>query len=223
MTGYHALIMGHLLCFGYWLGADLGVFYSSQSVSNPKLSAEARGTAAKIMMFLDLIPRICLVLILPFGVSLASALGLFPFSTGTIAAIWATSLAWMVIVTVVYYAEGRSWAHALGRVDWVIRFSVIFGLLWLAYAAYTGSSGIAAAPWLALKCLLFATVIFSGVCIRWAVKGLHVPFAAIMQGTATPEDDAFVKRAIGRARPFVLYIWLGVFVIGWIGVAKPSL
>ena len=53
MSLYDFLAIFHLLLFVYWLGGDLGVFYSSGMVVDPELSNSARVTAAKIMVNLD--------------------------------------------------------------------------------------------------------------------------------------------------------------------------
>ena len=47
----------HILLFVYWLGGDAGVFYSSKLVTNTSLSREARLTAFKIFINLDMLPR----------------------------------------------------------------------------------------------------------------------------------------------------------------------
>ena len=67
MSFYDLLIIFHLLLFVYWLGGDMGVFYSSGMVIDPKLSNSARVTAAKIMIDLDFVPRICMTLTLTVG------------------------------------------------------------------------------------------------------------------------------------------------------------
>ena len=59
------LIFFHIILFVYWLGADLGVYYASKFVVKPELSIDARGMAAKIMEFVDLSPRVAIVLFLP--------------------------------------------------------------------------------------------------------------------------------------------------------------
>ena len=57
----------HILLLVYWLGGDAGVFYSSTFVVNPSLTREARMTAAKIFIELDMLPRYCLALMLTVG------------------------------------------------------------------------------------------------------------------------------------------------------------
>ena len=49
--GIHQIVVIiHVLLFVYWLGGDLGVFYSSKFVVRPDISPEARAIAAKIML-----------------------------------------------------------------------------------------------------------------------------------------------------------------------------
>ena len=60
----------HVFLLVYWLGADLGVYYSSKFVVRRDLTNETRATVAKVMEAVDLSPRICLVLFLPSGISL---------------------------------------------------------------------------------------------------------------------------------------------------------
>ena len=67
MDLYEFFLIVHLLLFVYWLGGDMGVFYSSGMVIDPKLSDSARMTAAKIMVNLDFVPRICMTLMLTVG------------------------------------------------------------------------------------------------------------------------------------------------------------
>ena len=65
----------HTLCLVYWLGADLGVFYSSYFLIDEKLSKETRITISKVLFFLDQTPRISMILILPSGIHLSKILG----------------------------------------------------------------------------------------------------------------------------------------------------
>ena len=67
MSGHDIALLIHLLLFVYWLGGDIGVFYSSGLSVNRNLSREARQMAGKIMINLDLIPRLCLSLMLTVG------------------------------------------------------------------------------------------------------------------------------------------------------------
>ena len=76
MSGHDIALLIHLLLFVYWLGGDIGVFYSSGLSVNRNLSREARQMAGKIMINLDLIPRLCLSLMLTVGGILTEYLSL---------------------------------------------------------------------------------------------------------------------------------------------------
>ena len=70
LNGYSLAILLHILLFVYWLGGDLGVYYSSRFIIKPELSPETRAVAAKIMVGCDLAPRVSLILFGASGVTL---------------------------------------------------------------------------------------------------------------------------------------------------------
>ena len=72
---YALLVLLHLLLFVYWLGADIGVFYSARYVQDTTLTLESRRTALRIMGWVDQLPRYSLVLMLPVGTTLGVATG----------------------------------------------------------------------------------------------------------------------------------------------------
>ena len=67
MFAYDLALLVHLVLFAYWLGGDLGVFYTSGYVVDDTLPVKTRQTAARIMLHLDLVPRICMALMLTSG------------------------------------------------------------------------------------------------------------------------------------------------------------
>ena len=97
MNEYLALKFLHLLLFVYWLGGDLGTFYGSRFVVDAKLSPAARATAARIMIGVDMAPRICMPLILPFGVQMAAMQGWLLVPGIVVVAIWLLCAGWLAI------------------------------------------------------------------------------------------------------------------------------
>ena len=85
----------HLLLLVYWLGADLGTFYASRFVANPALSPAARATAARIMLGIDIAPRLCMPLVLGSGVHLAALVGVL--APAMVVPAWGLALAWLAI------------------------------------------------------------------------------------------------------------------------------
>lgn len=222
MTAYALLLVLHLVLFAYWLGADIGVYYSSYRVCDPALGKEARTTALRIMIWVDMIPRYCLVSILPVGVALAAELGFWSAPPAFVPAVWVASLAWLWLVWANHHFQGKPIGETLRRIDWAVRIAVIAALLYAGIAGL-GGAGPVSQPWLAAKLVLFAVLIFCGLMIRLTIAPFVSAFAGIMQRGSTPELEAQLQASIGRARPFVLVIWAGLVVIAYLGAVKPAL
>ena len=207
MTEIALLKLGHILCLVYWLGADLGVFYSSYFLVDDKLSTETRLTMAKLLFALDQAPRICMPLILAFGVHLAWRLGMWSIPGVAVVATWLVCLGWLAMVLVLHI-RGHN-APGLTRFDFGFRVVLIAGLA--GYSAYAITSQ-QMATWLALKLLVFAGLVFCGLMIRRGLKPFGPAFAKLAAGQATADDNAVIRASLGASRPFVLTIWLGLLL-----------
>ena len=222
MTEYPLLLLAHLVLFAYWLGGDVGVFYSSYRVCDASLSKEARLTALKIMSWVDMVPRYCLVLMLPVGVSLAATLGWWEVRAGVLPALWALSAAWLWMVWAIHHHQGKPLAETLRRVDFAVRVLVIAAMLGFGAAGLAGTGPIHA-PWLAAKALLFGLLVFCGLMIRVLAQPFGPAFAEILRSGSTPDAEARLNGAMKRARPFVVLIWIGLVAMAWLGAIKPPL
>lgn len=220
-------IVVHLLLFAYWLGSDVGVFYASRFVTRPDLSVEARAVAVKVMDFVDMAPRICLVLILPSGVTLmaASEYGRDIFSGWPLVAIWVAGLGWLALVI----ADHRRRPDRLGvlvhRTDLIVRLTLVVGLL--AVAGYTVVAarpfGVTTNPiWLAGKVAAYAICIACGVAIRVRLAPFGPAWAALLAGGSTPDVERRLRGSVRATLPFVYVIWALVIVAAVLGVVKPG-
>jgi hypothetical protein len=190
----------HALCWVYWLGADLGTFYAARFVANPALPVSARGAAAKIMLVIDLAPRICMPLTLASGLHLAAWQGLLPLGAAGITAVWAVGLLWMAAALWLHHAAPGTRKDRVTRVDFGWRALVVAALVALAF------SGVVAS-WLALKVLCFAGTVLCGMAIRVHLKPFGAAFGALMQRGPSREGDAVISASIARCVPYVLVIW----------------
>jgi hypothetical protein len=222
MTEYSLLLVAHLVLFAYWLGGDIGVFYSSYQVCNPSLSKEARSTALKIMMWVDMVPRYCLVLMLPVGVSLAATLGFWRTQPGLVAVLWVLAGVWLWMVWAIHHHQGKPLAETLRRIDLGIRVLVILAMLGAGVAGFAGHGPINQ-PWLAVKAILFALLVFSGLMIRVMIAPFGPALVEIMTKGSTPDAEARLDGAMSRARPFVVMIWIGLVAMAYFGALKPAL
>jgi len=120
----------HVVLFVYWLGADLGVYYTSRFVVDRKLSTETRAITGKIMEFVDLSPRICLVLFLPSGISLMALYDKSPTFVMDnkyliIIGSWLAGLAWLYLVIRNYHSHGDPKAAIIKKTDLAIRYLIV--------------------------------------------------------------------------------------------------
>lgn len=218
---YQILLFLHVLCFVYWLGGDLGVFYSSKYLVSAEQPTAARAMALKVMVFLDLIPRICLVLILPVGLSLANTL--FGFLTQPqLLTIWVACLGWLTLTVTLYRAEGAPWTHLAGRIDLGIRFAVVGAMIYLAVQAFSGGGVLPQATWLGIKLLAFAACIACGIAIRLVFRPFGPALAAVMAEKDDGQGQATMQRCLSLARPFVVCIWIALLVAAWFGLNKTG-
>lgn len=226
MTLLEVLIVLHLLLMAYWLGADLGVFYSSRYVLKPELAVESRVTALKIMAWIDMVPRVCLVLFLPSGVSLMAASSYGDrFAGWPVAAVWALSLAWLGLVLADHHYAGTPRGARIKTVDLVIRFGLIVTLLTVGLYTMVASDpfGVTTNPkWLGAKVALYALAMLCGVFIRFRLRPFGPAFGALVTTGSTEPVERDLRRSIHGAVPFVLTIWVLIVVIAVLGVAKPG-
>ncbi|MDX2224543.1 MAG: hypothetical protein SFV21_17460 [Rhodospirillaceae bacterium] len=217
---YDLFIILHLLGFVYWLGGDIGVFYSSGFVVNPKYSAETRMVASTIMMNLDVVPRICMTLMLTIGATLASLQGIDHYP-GQMVALWILAPVWLFMVVYMHFSHGSPLAKKMAPIDYWLRRILIVGII--ASVIYTIATGrLAGTPWLTAKVGLFAYLIFCGVMIRRHLPDFIVGLQALAKGSITDEQNARMAASLGKARPWVLSIWAVVFLEAVLGVVKPG-
>ncbi|MEM8982336.1 MAG: hypothetical protein AAGC71_04880 [Pseudomonadota bacterium] len=213
---YQLLLLAHVLLFVYWLGGDLGVFYSSFVVVNPNNSIEARTTAAKILIALDQVPRMCLVLILPVGISLAARLGLIDGIS--LVTVWLVCCAWLAMVIGLHFRHER-W---LGRLDTILRSAVAIAALIGAWLAFTGDA-LTPARWVAVKLAVFGLIVGCGLAIRIAFAPFGPAFATLVRDGSSPDVEAVISGSLARSRPFVVAIWALLIAAAWLGLTKPAL
>ncbi len=220
MDLHDLFLIFHLLLFAYWLGGDLGVFYSSGMVVNPGLTDSARVTAAKIMVNLDLVPRICMSLMLTVGGILSEFKGV-PHPTWQMIGIVLLGPAWLAMVLTVHLQEGSELGKAVAKVDYWFRVVLVIYLIISVTVSFKFGS-LGQAPWVGGKLLIFAGLVFCGIMIRQFIgpyaKGIHT----LATTGATDEVNAAMKRSLGQCRPFVLAIWAGLLVEVWLGVVQPG-
>ena len=217
MSAHEFWVLVHVLLLVYWLGTDLGVFYSARYVLKPDLPLATRGTVARILLALDLSPRVCLVLTLPVGLTLAADLGLSPIHGGWLVAVWVASLAWLALVLMIVRAEE---AAALRRADLAVRVTLVIALLVAAVVSLV-SSGPFVTGWLAWKVIVYAIAIACGVAIRFRLAPFGPALGRLVAQGSSPNVEAALGASLRGTYPFVFTIWGALVVAAALGIAQP--
>ena len=92
------IVWAHILLFVYWLGGDLGVFYSSRFRNSSKYDVHTRKLIARITSNIDMAPKTTMVLMIPIGFSLVAVKGLWSFPDWTVIFFWLFGFGWLILV-----------------------------------------------------------------------------------------------------------------------------
>jgi len=221
MSLYDLLLIFHLLLFVYWLGGDLGVFYSSGMVVDPKLSNAARVTAAKIMVNLDFVPRICMTLMLTVGGLLSGEIGIEHPLWQTIGFI-ALGPGWLAMVLFLHFNHGTPLSNLVTKIDYYFRWALVV-YLFASVTFYTFfSDRLDTAPWVSAKLAIFAVLVFCGLMIRKYIPDYAIGIGKLRNDEVTDEINASMLASLNKCRPFVVAIWIGLLLECVIGVVKPG-
>jgi hypothetical protein len=207
------LTLLHILVFVYWLGGDLGVFYSSTILTDPKTSPQGRIVAAKVLAQVDMAPRTAMILTLPTGLTLADATPWLNLTDLQVVAIWVFALVWLALAWNIHLKHLPP-SSLSRKADLLVRWGLILALL--AWAA------LGALPlFLALKLGVLAATIALGLLIRRALGPFGTAFGAMVAHGPTPETDQIIAKCLNQSRPAVVAIWVLLLVAALIGLAQP--
>ncbi len=227
-NGYSFAVLLHIVLFVYWLGGDLGVYYSSRFIIKPDLSPETRAVAAKIMVGCDMAPRVSLILFGASGLTLMyyGPLGDEFFLTGwMLALVWVGTGIWLSVALLeARGGQGRS-VRLYHQADLYVRWTLSAVLVGIALYTLAASEpfGVDTNPkWLGAKLLAYGLCIFSGVMIRRALRDFGPSFGALLSTGTSPEVERGIVGSIRRSEPWVYAIWAMVLIAAVLGVIKPG-
>ena len=220
MNLHDILLIVHLLLFCYWLGGDIGVFYSSGFAADPKLGVEARMTAARIMLNLDIIPRICGALMLTVGGVLSEFVGV-EHPTWQLAGIILLAPAWLALELILHYQQDTPLGRGVQKFDSPFKWAIIFGCIAsVAWSFYTGR--LAEAPWVGYKILVFAAIVFCSLMINKTIGPYVVGIQRIAEGVIDEAENAAMAASLKQVKWAVIGIWIGLVIEVVLGVLQPG-
>ena len=217
MNEYLLIKFLHIVGFAYWLGGDLGVFHSSYWVANPNHSPEVRVAAAKILFWLDQVPRICMTMMLPLGIHLAWRMNVLPIDATIMTIVWIVCFAWLGWVVYLHVAKASGAKAFVTTFDLWFRLLLSLSLLSGGIAALVGY-GWTLPHWVAIKLAIFGGLIGCGLLVRIKLKNFGPAFGAIARGEVDDDANRAIQASLGGTRPFVIAIWIGLFASAALGL-----
>lgn len=208
----------HVLVFVYWLGGDLGAFYTSRFLTQPNVPADRRLMAAKVVGDVDMAPRTALILALPTGLLLAQSKGWLPLGWPIVSGITIAALVWLALAWHLHLKHGAA-SNTLRNLDLGIRWLLVFGLGGWAILGLAGS--VQLPLFLALKLLALVGCILLGLFIRAVLK----PLGPALMGLSGPDAstaEADLAATLNRARPLVTGIWVLLLFAAFLGLWTPT-
>jgi hypothetical protein len=212
-----ALTLIHVLIFVYWLGGDLGAFYGSTFMIDPKRTVTERRMALQILNNVDMAPRTALILALPTGFALAWMKSWITVPAFVPALVALASLGWLALAWAVHL--NHNGGTLLKRIDIAVRWVVLIVLFGCGIA---GLAKLIPLPlFIALKLIILGACVSLGLVVRRQIVPLFVAFREMVVNGATPATDAAIIRANGNARISVLTLWALLLVAAYLGIATP--
>ena len=208
-----------MVLFGYWLGADVGLYLVMFFVRNRSLSFETRATLIRLAFYIDQFPRVTFALILPVGMHLARDLGLYPLPNWLMALAWTAGILWSALHLAVVKYKGTAFARSLLRINQV--YELVLGGFFIVVGTLSLANGTPIeAGWFATKLLLFGLIF-------WVILGIDMvfqPFTTILRmgpDGSTPEEEREVTRATNITMAWAVLLYVLVLTVAFLGKVKP--
>lgn len=213
------LVYIHILLMVFWLGTDIGVYLAGLRFMNPKLSIAERNAVIQLGIVIDRYPRVCFVAMIPVGLQLSFSLGSMPISARMMGLTWIASSIWMICVIAGIRLSGTTRAHPWKLLE---RGFLAAGLILFTATGVAGWTGRMLIPnWLSGKLVSYGAICLFAILLERAFAPVFGAFGAIVAGGSTPEREALLRRHMKQTYVWVLAIYAGVLLCGYLGTVKP--
>lgn len=219
----HVLRWLHILAMVYWLGGEWGVFQTSYNVINRALSLEERRRHMETAYRIDILARTGIILLLPLGLHMGFLWGLQPWGGAALAAMWALSIAWLLLCWAAFVWRETDTGLRLTKIDEAIRYVVIPLLLVASVGSLLGYGPFEAGPgqrWYSAKVLTYALTLVIGLALRFVMREWTALFRVLARG-----PDAAVERRLDHSTRFarnIAYLyWILIATTAFFAAVKP--
>ena len=219
---YPYAVFFHLLLFVVWLGGDIGVFLLGQNFRRrASWSLEQRLALLKMLVVVDLAPRIAWALMIPASLTLLQFGRWWLIGWPALVAAWVAGLWWSWFVLA---------SHARGPSAPPMRISkylenglkLAMTLFYLGLGGWSLATGAPlGAEWLAWKALLFGLIFLAAIMIDLRFKAVGPLLGRLVEEGSSDATELPLLSAMNRTRRWVLLIYVLLLATAFLGNVKP--
>ncbi|MEC9374834.1 MAG: hypothetical protein VYA80_00525, partial [Pseudomonadota bacterium] len=217
---YRMLLFVHQVLFVFWLGPDIGIYMWGTKAANTELSIAQRLAAARIMRVIDMLPKVCMSLMLTVGGVLTELKGI-PHPWWQMVGIVLLGPVWLTLTWLTFARSGTDAGAKLARLDEQFRYVVIVGVV-LSVLFSTATDRLTDFPWVTAKLMIFAAVVLFGVLVRRRLLPFHSAIEQLDDDQVSDDANKTMVNSLASSRPFVIATWVALAVAAWMGMVQPG-
>lgn len=210
----------HILLMAFWLGADMGTYYSALLILNKEYSSSQRAVLARVLQGVDVFPRISMALIVPTGMTIADLKGWSQIGVSWLIVVWIVGFSWAWLVWTIHRPTAPPWGKKLVPLEniwnWILVLIVIMGLVF-SFA----SENFFNENWLRLKICLFGITVIILIVVNIMFKPFGPAFQKLVTEGSSPQTEKTISSLIIRGKPWIWSIWAIVIINTALGLFKP--
>ena len=210
----------HILLLVFWLGGDIGVFIAANIARTTKYSIETRASLLSVAGTVDLFPRYCFALMLPSGLTLVHAPGLYAPPLWAMLLAWAVGGAWVLMIWLSHKNPKAGFVKSFARFQFWGQGVFGLGLLAVAFMSFAKGTPVSE-PWLSTKILLLGLICFVAMTLEVVSRHFGAAFGEIVASGSTPEREACAYASMGSTLGVALVIYAILFIAAFVGKVKP--
>ncbi len=213
-------IFVHVLLMAFWLGADMGTYYSAMLILNKEYSPPQRAVLARVLKGVDIFPRLSMTLILPSGLSIGSLRGWVPLNFEWLIVFWIIGFLWAWLIWTIHRPTAPKWGKKLLPYEniwnWLVLILVTFAVLISIFSDLFISEN-----WLKIKLALFAITVGVLIVVNIMFKPFGPAFERLISEGSSPEVEKTISSLIIKGKPWIWSIWIIVVLNTALGLFKP--
>ena len=210
----------HVLLMAFWLGADMGTYYSAQLILNREYSPPQRAVLARVLQGVDIFPRLAMTMMIPTGMTIAYNKGWAPVGVPWLVVIWALGTVWAWVVWNSHRPTAPEWGKKLHGIENIWNY-VLLALVVVGLIVSLSAGDLFPDNWLRLKVALYGVTIIILIVVNFMFKPFGPAFGRLLTEGSTPEVEDIISTLLNRGKPWIWSIW-GIVVINTaLGLFKP--